>query len=52
MEMTIRELRVALTAVENQNMTVAEMRKMLFNLDNQDATVQIGDFVTLLKEQA
>lgn len=34
--MTIRELRQALTEIENQNMTVQELRAILFEQADQD----------------
>ena len=34
--MTIRELRQALTEIENQNMTVKELRAILFEQEDQD----------------
>ena len=37
--MTIRELRQALTEIENQNMTVKELRAILFEQENQDKEI-------------
>ena len=34
--MTIRELRQALTEIDNQNMTVRELRAILFEQEEQD----------------
>ena len=34
--MTIRELRQALSEIDNQNMTVKELRAILFEQDEQD----------------
>ena len=37
--MTIRELRQALTEIENQNMTVKELRAILFKQEDQDKKI-------------
>lgn len=37
--MTIRELRQALTEIENQNMTVKELRAILFEQEDQDKKI-------------
>ncbi len=37
--MTIRELRQALTEIENQNMTVKELRAILFEQEGQDKEI-------------
>lgn len=37
--MTIRELRQALTEIENQNMTVKELRAILFEQEDQDKEI-------------
>ena len=41
--MTIRELRQALTEIENQNMTVKELRAILFEQEDQDMEVSAYD---------
>ena len=41
--MTIRELRQALTEIENQNMTVKELRAILFEQEDQDKEVSPYD---------
>lgn len=49
--MTIRELRQALTEIENQNMTVKELRAILFEQEDQDKEVSPYDMlkITLAK---
>ena len=49
--MTIRELRQALTEIENQNMTVKEMRAILFEQEDQDREICPYDMLkmTILK---
>ena len=37
--MTIRELRQALTEINNQNMTVQELRAILFEQEDQDKEI-------------
>lgn len=37
--MTIRELRQALTEINNQDMTVKELRAILFKQENQDKEI-------------
>ena len=38
--MTIRELRQALTQIDNQEMTVAQLRRLLYDQDDQDQPVE------------
>jgi hypothetical protein len=38
-KMTIRELRQALTEINNQNMTVQELRAILFEQEDQDKEI-------------
>lgn len=38
---TARQLRIALTALDNQDMTIWELRTKLFKLDDQDTPVVI-----------
>lgn len=49
--MTIRELRQALTEIENQNMTVKELRAILFEQEDQDREICPYDMLkmTILK---
>jgi hypothetical protein len=43
--MTIRELRQALTEIENQNMTVQELRAILFEQADQDKELNNMDLL-------
>ena len=43
--MTIRELRHAVTEIENQNMTVKELRAILFEQEDQDKEVSSYDLL-------
>lgn len=45
--MTIRELRQALTEIENQNMTVQELRAILFEQENQDKELNNMDLLKI-----
>ena len=45
--MTIRELRQALTEIENQNMTVQELRASLFEQENQDKELNNMDLLKI-----
>ena len=45
--MTIRELRQALTEIENQNMTVQELRANLFEQENQDKELNNMDLLKI-----
>ena len=40
--MTIRQLRVTLFMLHNQQMTVNQLRAMLFFVEDQDAEIEIG----------
>lgn len=42
-KMTIRELRAALTEIDNQNMTVQELRAILFDQEDQDQELNSMD---------
>ncbi len=43
MKVTIRELRQALTEIDNQNLTVRELRAILFEQEDQDKEVSPYD---------
>lgn len=45
--MTIRELRQALTEIDNQNMTVKELRAILFAQDDQNKEITPTDLLKL-----
>lgn len=45
--MTIRELRQALTEIENQNMTVKELRAILFQHEIQDSELNPMDLLKM-----
>lgn len=45
--MTIRELRQALTEVDNQQMTVKELRDILFEIENQDKVIEDNDILKI-----
>ncbi len=45
--MTIRELRQALTEIENQNMTVKELRAILFEQEDQNKEVSPYDLLKM-----
>lgn len=45
--MTIRELRQALTEIDNQNMTVRELRAILFEQNNQNKELKPEDLFKL-----
>ena len=45
--MTLRELRQALTEIENQNMTVQELRAILFEQENQDKELNNMDLLKI-----
>ena len=47
MKMTTRELRQALTEIDNQNLTVRELRAILFEQENQDRELQENDLFKL-----
>lgn len=49
--MTYRELRQALTLVEDQELTVEELRHKLFELEDQDAEVTEKGLYKLTKKQ-
>lgn len=40
--MTIRELRIALINIENQEMTVRELRRRLFDEENQEVSINVA----------
>lgn len=49
MNITIRQLRQALTAIENQEMTVKELRAKLFEQEEQDAeSTSVNDLIETL----
>ena len=49
MNITIRQLRQALTAIENQEMTVKELRSKLFEQEEQDSeNTSINDLIETL----
>ncbi|MCC8157286.1 MAG: hypothetical protein LIO54_08425 [Oscillospiraceae bacterium] len=45
--MTFRELRQALTEIDNQEMTIKELRDILFELEDQDAQVKDNDLLKI-----
>ena len=45
--MTIRELRQALSEIDNQNMTVKELRAILFEQDEQDKELTSNDLLKI-----
>ena len=47
MKMTIRELRQALTEIDNQNLTVRELRAILFEQEEQDRELHKNDLFKL-----
>ena len=47
MKMTIRELRQALTEIDNQNLTVRELRAILFEQEEQDRELHENDLFKL-----
>lgn len=47
--MTVRELRQALFAVENQEMTVKELRDILFEIEEQDEELGEAELAKLTK---
>mgnify|MGYP001106687189 FL=1 len=49
--MTIRELRQALTEIDNQNMTVKELRAILFEQEEQDKTLDEMDLFKMTYEK-
>ena len=49
--MTYRELRQALTLVEDQELTVKELRDKLYELEDQDAEVTERELYKLTKKQ-
>ena len=49
MNVTLRQLRQALTAVEDQNMTVKELRAKLFAQEEQDKEIKsVNDLIEAL----
>lgn len=49
--MTIRELRQALTEINNQNMTVKELRAILFEQEEQDKEICPYDLLKMTIEK-
>lgn len=49
--MTIRELRQALTEIDNQNITVRELRAILFEQDEQDNELSGKDLFMITYEK-
>ncbi|MDE6260390.1 MAG: hypothetical protein K2M42_05940 [Oscillospiraceae bacterium] len=47
MKTTIRELRQALTTIENQNLSVRELRAILFEQEDQDRELDSDDLFKL-----
>ena len=47
MKVTIRELRQALTEIDNQNLTVRELRAILFEQEEQDRELHENDLFKL-----
>ena len=45
--MTIRELRQALSEIDNQNMTVKELRAILFEQEEQDKELTSNDLLKI-----
>lgn len=45
--MTIRELRTALTEIDNQNMTIKELRAILFEQEDQDKELADNDLLKM-----
>lgn len=49
MQITIRQLRQALTAIDNQEMTIKELRAKLFEQEEQDAeNKSVNDLIETL----
>ena len=48
-EITIKELRLILFNVPDQDITIKELRRQLFNVDNQDQIIRYGNLDFLLK---
>ena len=44
---TVRQLRIALTWIDNQEMTIRQLRRALFDLDNQDTPIDIDEIKPL-----
>ena len=50
-EITIRELRLILFNIPDQNITIKELRKKLFEIDQQDQIIRFGNLDFLLKDK-
>jgi len=48
-EITIKELRLILFNVPDQDIMIKELRRKLFNVDNQDQIIRYGNLDFLLK---